>query len=522
MTRARASEFEQYLDSISGFAYDTIFSERRNREYRKTDIALLAMQNVEQANAISGIIPASVAFLAGELDQSYPDITMRVGRIVGCYDHEEQRTIIGRDYFPWNTSLDCLLKSEPPRVVGLSVPLGTLAVARTVYDAIVASDKFADTGIILGGGIPTNAPQETLKEFPRAKLVCGYGEAAIKNVIDASRAGRFNDLPQIMTGNATVPPAVPLILKSKIFPANEPGFFAELSRGCLGRSCAFCNTGFRNGRRVSYIDKLPEYLAALDGNVDKDRYAVRAWEGPFDGGPSEEPIGISMFDLTRNRDNRRVIDFLDEDFLGTDQEVSKFIEIMEKDRANGREIKFSTSMQIENIVPPDHGARERRCHQIKQLAALGLGNAFIGVESVVRSQLDRYNKHRGITVDDMCSAIDILESNGVGVDMGLIPFDPWSTPDELKEFAETMLKSGLAKRIHGMLNAKVGLRLEPGSLLTRRYMAETGEKLPFDLNTVSHQYEFKDKRVRDIYDWYMGSPFHSAEEAFEALLDYAS
>lgn len=123
----------------------------------------------------------------------------------------------------------------------------------------------------------------------------------------------------------------------------------------------------------------------------------------------------------------------------------------------------------------------------------GLREVFIGIESIGREQLKRYNKKAAS--DDNKEAISYVRSLGLQLDLGFILFDPEMSFEELQINVEYI--DLLKLSVHDSRSLK-RLRIQPKTAYANRYISS----LPLDVNNVEYPYTFKDERVNLAYNMY--------------------
>ncbi len=85
-------------------------------------------------------------------------------------------------------------------------------------------------------------------------------------------------------------------------------------------------------------------------------------------------------------------------------------------------IKYSMSCRIENIL--DYKGF------LRSISVTNLNHLFVGIESFSEEALKIFNK--GITVDEITRALDVLKELGITCKFGFIFFHPWTTLQEIK------------------------------------------------------------------------------------------
>ena len=316
--------------------------------------------------------------------------------------HEEMmREILSRDF-------DCL------GLTAYDVHKQTLmAIARTVRK------KKKDVIIGAGGYFPTFAGEKLIAACPDLDfIVRGEGETVASEVFGRiARSEEWRDVPGVAYLKDGVPvlnPLPPLVqdLDSLPFPARdeinrvERGLPALIlsSRGCYHR-CAFCSIpsfyALHGGRAPRY--RSPENL------LDEIETVIRT-------------TGINEFV------------FADDNFIGPGQKSRERVyRIADEMRARKLNFTFTIECRVDEI---DEDI-------LKLLKEVGLTRVFMGIESGVQQQLDRYNKRT--TVEQNRRAIEMVRGLGLGFYAGFIMIDPYTTLGELVENVQFVREMGLSE-----------------------------------------------------------------------------
>lgn len=421
--------------------------------------------------------PVGIEALAGEITKTF-----------GYQDRA--RAHLFDMQLPGNESDDAVIaeiKKSKPKVVGLSLRLGSSETAKAILARIYSSElgKEEKPLVLLGNSIATYGYESLLKDYPDAICVIGEGEITIKRIIELLEQGvcseetlagvpniafierqgkvrttsRENpDLSLVAVGDRTQ--SAPLLTAKKAYA------LLESSRGCPFQ-CTFCERDMfrlRHARRSFPIERVVNEFEDL------------AMLGATDFG------------------------FVDEDFV--DRGLSQVEELTEaiiaRRTANPHfRPRFYISTRVDAVMNasdnPDRKTRRDRLW--KRLKEAGLCRVFLGVESGSPGQLQRFNKK--IELVETKKALAFLKELGIDCEPGFIMFDPLMTIDELKENIDFIKSYGL---------------LETGALLTHDLRATVGtayirmlaaNKLlgsRFDLDMVSYDYSYSDGRIKLIID----------------------
>ncbi len=351
------------------------------------------------------------------------------------------------------------------KVVGLSVPQGTYALATEILSAleeIFAADK--RPLVVLGHALPTSMPEIFLKRYPWTIVVRGWGEDALVALAQMLESAdvHLENVPGIAYMCDNHMKFTPL--KNEIIPQparrmQPERFFArvETSRGCHYGRCTFCT---RPPGAKDYWQRLP--LSPLLASI-RDLKAQ----------------GVFYFTFT------------DEDFIGNDLDGAL-------DIASGvaeiADMSFSLSVRADNVFNPAGSAMEnaKRLNVLKALCQAGLSWVFIGVESLSDSQLRRYGK--GIRVEDSIRAVDIVTSLNIDAEVGFILFDPFVTVKELQQIASVLRTSGIWRYVGDLFSY---MRVQWGTPY-EYWLGRKGLLKDLDVNLLSSDWEFQDQMVSEI------------------------
>lgn len=185
---------------------------------------------------------------------------------------------------------------------------------------------------------------------------------------------------------------------------NKDGeIYIEASRGCAYCSCSICECRYFLGAtnpvyrwRDKPIERVIEELLALE------QLAVKA------------------------------VNFSDEDFIGPDTYgISRAIELAKTMISKGIEISFRINVRVKSVFNQNDTQELalKKIEVLKLLKQAGLVKLFLGFESGVQSQVDRYGK--GYNLQEFIVAKSILDELGIEYELGYISIDPLMTLEEL-------------------------------------------------------------------------------------------
>lgn len=190
---------------------------------------------------------------------------------------------------------------------------------------------------------------------------------------------------------------------TKKFYENDGEIYIEASRGCAYCACSICECRYFLGAtnpvykwRDKPIDKVMEEMLLL------------------------KQLGV------------RAINFSDEDFIGPDTYgLERTIELAKQLVAKNNKISFRINARVRSVFNQNdtYELSLKKIEMLKLLKQAGLVKLFLGFESGVQSQIDRYGK--GYKLQEFVTAKNILDELGIEYELGFISIDPLMTLEEL-------------------------------------------------------------------------------------------
>src|SRR5262249_36141463 len=184
----------------------------------------------------------------------------------------------------------------------------------------------------------------------------------------------------------------------------------------------------------------------------------------------QEFYNLSGYGGIRTRTPRNVVDeieqihrqhglrkflFIDDDMLGAEfYDRGRSAAIASGILERGLGVQFEVAGRANDVIKFEDS--------LAAMKKAGLTRVYIGIESGSESQLKRQRK--GVKVKHNLEALEVLRRQGLGLDMGFIPFDPWSTPEETIDNVRFLESSGVMEA--GNLNTMaVTTILYPGTAI---------------------------------------------------------
>ncbi|PYG88017.1 radical SAM superfamily enzyme YgiQ (UPF0313 family) [Ruminiclostridium sufflavum DSM 19573] len=298
------------------------------------------------------------------------------------------------------------VKKIDPIVVAFSVP--SIA-AIPITKKIIASlrEQKVKSHITAGGHYITVAYKKVLEQVGADSLILFEGEYTMLELVKKIESGGTIDdvkgLVLMKEDTLIVNPLRPFIedLDALPFPSRdhlkqvlEMQGYASIStcRGCYGK-CIFCSA------------------SSFYGSIVKNFWRPRSAENVVD----------ELQNLIKYYGVDKVI-FVDDSFIGVQKKgEERAAKIAKEIIKRGLKIKFLIMCRPEEVSKDVFAL----------LKEAGLVAASIGIESGAQSGLDRLR--RNSTVEQCRNAVKILKDLKIEVFVGVIPFDPWTTMEELKE-----------------------------------------------------------------------------------------
>jgi len=358
-------------------------------------------------------------------------------------------------------------------IIGISMNIGTLPVFDKIYSHFLPQQI-----IIVGGTIPTFGYSQLLDKYENIYCCIGEGEETFSQLLDVvitDKTLRTKDnIPNIAyktNGKLHITDRKPfnINLANKVFRKKEIIDFIketngivriEASRGCSWRKCTFCcvNSKYADPKwRPFPIDKITNELIELSDMGVTSPY------------------------------------FTDEDFFGGNpnrvKELAESILELKNKKLINPQMDFFISAMANDITC------KKGEEAIIAFKKAGLREVFIGIESMEKGQLKRYNKLA--KTDQNAKVIKFLKNNELQIDMGFILFDPNLAFQGLINSIEYIDNLSLSKTDSRSIKR---LRIQPCTKMGDDFNISSDKDL--DLNNLEYPYEFTDQKVSEVYKKY--------------------
>ncbi len=265
--------------------------------------------------------------------------------------------------------------------------------------------------ITIGGHYATLAARQILETVPEIdSVVCGEGELTICELLERvkTRAG-LNGVPGLIYRDGkkiVLNQPRRLIDDLDSIPSPDTNVFAERlnrremsffspsvssSRGCYG-NCSFCT--------------IREFYSQGDG---------KRWRTVS---PSKF---VSEIDYLSKKFGFKKFNIVDDDFIGPGRiGLERFREISKQIKHKKMRISFVINARVCDLDE----------NKIKMLKEIGLNSVFLGIESMSKNCLSRFNKR--LKVENSIKAISLLKKYGILSYFGFIFFDPLISVEDIK------------------------------------------------------------------------------------------
>lgn len=370
--------------------------------------------------------------------------TLGLGYLASALERAGHETVI----------YDCNFQDAEPAAIARMVSrqqFGTVGIATMIGKAPHAMELAtairAATGafIVLGGYTATYEYEEILSRNPAVDaIVRGEAEYVLPGLVERVERGEpwhdmdaltyrgedkivSNKLPHLHMGLDDLP-----------FPRRSP-YLARIglasilsSRGCYAK-CSFCN--------------IQEFYNLAGFGGIRVRSAVNI---------------VDEIEMINSSHGIRKFLFIDDDMLGADFYVpGRNAGLAKEIMSRGLDIDFEVAGRANDVI--------RFESTLSMLRDAGLSRVYIGIESGSETQLKRQRK--GVHKHHNVEALEVLRRNGLGLDMGFIPFDPWSTPDEVVENFRFLHEMGVMEAAN-LNSAAVTMIMYPGTALYTKAQAD--------------------------------------------------
>ena len=309
--------------------------------------------------------------------------------------------------------------ADRPAIIGISIKVFSFSKFVHFYKLLKSEVfKYYTPLIVIGNSVAHFSGESILTEYGFSDVIVSLGEGEVS----------FAGLYQYVCGNIKLEDVYNIMIyqdgeirrtsfhyldKSEI-PIADRAFtrdfynkggeiYIEASRGCAYCSCSICECRY--------------FLGATNP-------AYRWRDKPMEKVIAEllmlEQLGV------------KAVNFSDEDFIGPDTYgIERTFELAKAMMSKGFKISFRINVRVKSVFNQNdtHELALKKIEMLKMLKQVGLVKLFLGFESGVQSQIDRYGK--GYKLQEFIIAKSILDELGIEYELGYITIDPLMTLEEL-------------------------------------------------------------------------------------------
>lgn len=308
---------------------------------------------------------------------------------------------------------------DRPAIIGISIKVFSFSKFVHFYELLkLEVFQHYTPLIVIGNSVAHFSGESILTEYGFPNVIISLGEGEVS----------FSDLYQYVSGNVKLEDVnnimyyqdgcirrtsfhylekneIPIADRSftQDFYEKDGEIYIEASRGCAYCSCSICEcryflgaTNPANRWRDKPIEKVIAELLML------------------------EQLGV------------KAVNFSDEDFIGPDTYgIERTFELAKAMMSRGIKISFRINARVKSVFNQNdtHELALKKIEMLKMLKQVGLVKLFLGFESGVQSQIDRYGK--GYKLQEFIIAKSILDELGIEYELGYISIDPLMTLEEL-------------------------------------------------------------------------------------------
>lgn len=309
------------------------------------------------------------------------------------------------------------INESKPCIVGFSVKLYTFEQVQYFYKELSGNISEYRPLIVMGNAVPTFNGEYILKHYFKDVIISSgegeytfedlykyvHGDIALSDVRNIS----YYENEKVVQNNKVYFDSSEIYLpdrsNTKYFFDTGNEVYVEGSRGCAYGGCTIC--------------ACSDFL----GSKDKS-YKWRP-----------RPVNLIIEDFEQLSDlNIGNVTFADEDFIGDGIEGNKrIIELCKNLILAKTGVSFRMNACIKSFYSRKDTPeiQEIKEQMVKLLKQAGLSKVFLGLESVVESQLKRYRK--GFVLEEFFGALHLLKKYNIDCEYGIILIDPLMTFEEL-------------------------------------------------------------------------------------------
>lgn len=318
-----------------------------------------------------------------------------------------------------NNEIISHILEDRPAIIGISIKVFSFSKFVQFYELLKREVfKYYTPLVDIGNSVAQFSGESILTEYGFSDVIVSLGEGEVS----------FSSLYQYVCGNIKLEDVNNIMyvqdglvyrttfhyLDKNEIPVADRAFtqdfynkggeiYIEASRGCAYCSCSICECRF--------------FLGATN--------PAYRWRDKPIGKVIEEMLMLEQLGVG-------AVNFSDEDFIGPDTYGVERTIMLAKALIEKRiKISFRINARVRSVFNQNdtHEVALKKIEMLKLLKQAGLVKLFLGFESGVQSQIDRYGK--GYKLQEFTVAKSILDELGIEYELGFITIDPLMTLDEL-------------------------------------------------------------------------------------------
>lgn len=309
--------------------------------------------------------------------------------------------------------------ADRPAIIGISIKVFSFSKFVQFYELLKSEVfPFYSPLIVIGNSVAHFSGESILKEYAFSDVIVSLGEGEVsfsglyRYVCGRMPLEDVNNIMYCQNGNIHRTPfryldkdEIPIADRrfTQDFYNKDGEIYIEASRGCAYCSCSICECRY-------FLGSTDSTFKWRDKPIEK---------------VAEEMLLLQQLGV-------KAVNFSDEDFIGPDNYgIDRAIELANAFITKGIQIAFRINARVRSIHcqkdTPELTQKKREL--LKILKRAGLVKLFLGFESGVQSQIDRYGK--GYKLQEFIVAKSILDELNIDYELGYITIDPLMTLEEL-------------------------------------------------------------------------------------------
>jgi hypothetical protein len=325
--------------------------------------------------------------------------------------------------------------------------------------------------------MPTARPDLILKEFPSSIIVLGFGEDALKLLLESL----IKDTDLSLVPNLCYWDEGVVYTQFRASDLSKIGLPRREFLKTIVETGGIVNA--ETSRNCHFAEKKSPCTFCVRDSRFKEKYSRSTIDRAINDLHAMTSLGV------------REVNYVDEEFFGFDYKFVK--EFANQILLNKIKVRFLVSARVDSIVNPILFSEENY-NLLSLLKEAGLRRFFVGLDSASQSQLKRY--HKGIDLDLIYKTFTIIQKFGLDAEIGFVLFDPLVSISELRENIKFLKKTNLWTKVSSLTNM---LRLSDGAsylFLLQKAEQKFDKKLikNFDANLFEYEYLFLHPEVSKI------------------------